>query len=462
MSQKNHNDVKAVTQLIIAELLKRFSNSADFIKSLDTVADLFIQSVLKYNLFKENNFFTREIQIISEDEFLNSFLQIKQGDKSSLKCFTDYISHKESKKFQFEVPYEYITDYVYSNDLNIEDIVVEDRLNSLAQCISGKILNLDDSEIKTLEKVFRKFRRHLLLAIYQKKYIDEVTHKGAKEAESIADNARNIADIAKLVAYNAKTTANNSAELSKKVQEALTEAEYTVDRAQIGAEEALSISSRANEALNTIQKIAEKTESTAQHAQKLANEADAQAKSTIANYISILGIFASIIFTLFGGVNLIGSTVKLLEVNSRWPYLTFIIALLMICLLTLLNMMVKWITSMNNLKNTLDKMQKEEEKNTKKRHCCNPLSWDFYTKSVSCFLIILVISLGGMYKVNKENLFSLTKETTTKEMPKSEKKSDKQFDQLKPESQNRETTVVEKITLSNHANIKSSDKDNNE
>lgn len=461
MSQNNHNDVKAVTQLIISELLKGFSNSADFLKSLDTIADLFIQSVLKYNLFKENNFFTREIQIISEDDFLESFSRIKQGDKSSLKCFTDYISHKESKKFQFEVPYEYITDYVYSNDLNIEDIVVEDRLNSLAQCISGKILNLDDSEIKTLEKVFRKFRRHILLAIYQKKYIDEVTRKGAKEAELIADSARNIADIAKLVAYNAKTTANNSADLSKKVQEALNEAQYTVDRAQIGAEEALSISSRANDALNKVQEIANKTESTAQHAQKLANEADAQAKSTIANYISILGIFASIIFTLFGGVNLIGSTVKLLEVNSKWPYLTFIIALLMICLLTLLNMMVKWITSMSNLKRALEKQNKEDKVAARKCSLFNPFTWDFYTKAVSFFLLILLISMCGMYNVNKENLFSITKETTTKNLPKVEE-NNQLADKSKSESQNKEVTVVEKITVSNHANDKNSDKDKSE
>ena len=220
------------------------------------------------------------------------------------------------------------------------------------------------------------------------------------------------------------------------------------------ADSAKTISNQAEQTAKEAQRIAK-------IAEDLANEADAQAKSTIANYISILGIFASIIFTLFGGVNLIGSTVKLLEVNSRWPYLTFIIALLMICLLTLLNMMVKWITSMNNLKNTLDKIQKEEEKNTKKRHCCNPLSWDFYTRSISCFLIILVISLCGMYHVNKENLFSITKETTTKNAPKAEQ-NNKLAVKSKPENQNKEVTVVEKITVSNHANDKDSDKDKSE
>lgn len=308
-----------------------------------------------------------------------------------------------------DIPYEEITEYIYEipTDINLDDLDL--MMEGLETHYVENFPNYKNGTKHKNHRCLSKFRKHIYLAAVQKDYIKKIT----QDAQEMASTARNISNLAK-------------------------------------------------EAAEKANKSSEKAELLAIKAEDLANEADAQAKSTIANYISILGIFASIIFTLFGGVNLIGSTVKLLEVNSRWPYLTFIIALLMICLLTLLNMLVKWITSMNNLKNTLDKIQKEDEKNTKKGHWCNPLSWDFYTKSVSCFLIILVISLCGMYKVNKEKLFSITKETTTKDAPKTEKKSDKQFDQLKPESQNRETTVVEKITLSNHANIKSSDKDNNE
>ena len=147
---------------------------------------------------------------------------------------------------------------------------------------------------------------------------------------------------------------------------------------------------------NLAETTATEAQRVAKIAENLANEADAQAKSTIANYISILGIFASIIFTLFGGVNLIGSTVKLLEVNSKWPYLTFIIALLMICLLTLLNMMVQWINSMSNLKKVLEKSNKEHKVPTVTWCWYKPWTWDFYTKAVSFFLVILLISLGGM------------------------------------------------------------------
>ncbi|GEM_PF-2123945 len=206
-----------------------------------------------------------------------------------------------------------------------------------------------------------------------------------------------------------------------------------------------------------IAEVASNANIAAKKAQIAAEKSKEMQKDMMVNYITILGIFASIIFTLFGGVNLISATVKLLEANSRWPYLTFIISLLMICFLTLLNMMATWITSINNLKNELKKKRKEEA--GEKNQWYNPLTWDFYTKAVSCFLIVLLVSLCGMYLVNKENLFSITTETTTKNIPKNEEQTNKLITKLKPENENKEITVVEKFTLSNHSNEKSPDKE---
>lgn len=297
----------------------------------------------------------------------------------------------------FDIPYDDITEliYDYSQDINL------DELDLMMEELEGRYQelypSLEDGQKHPKHKCLTKFRRHIYLAATQKNYINKVTQQEAKTARNIANSAQ---------------------EISRRAEKLSTEAEI----------------------------LAKKSE-------KLATDADNQAKSTIANYISILGIFASIIFTLFGGVNLIGSTVKLLEVNSKWPYLTFIIALLMICLLTLLNMMVKWITSMSNLKRALEDQNKNDKIDLVK--CCllKPWTWDFYTKSVSCFLIILLISLCGMYHVNKENLFSITKETTTKNTPKAQD-NNQQSDKSKPENQNKEVTVIEKITVSNHANDK--------
>ncbi|WP_411684097.1 hypothetical protein [Acinetobacter indicus] len=194
-------------------------------------------------------------------------------------------------------------------------------------------------------------------------------------------------------------------------------------------------------------RVADIAQKQAEFARKQAKKAKDMSSGMVTNFVTILGIFASIIFTLFGGVNLIGSTVKLLEVNSRWPYLTFIISLLMICLLTLLNMLVKWINSMSNLKRALETQNKNDAvHNTYKCRLYNPFSWDFYSKSVSSFLVILIISLVGMYNVNKENLFTVTNETTTKIVAATPPSVDS--NNKKP-SETVETTEVKKLTVTN-------------
>ncbi|WP_448760821.1 hypothetical protein [Acinetobacter tandoii] len=308
-------------------------------------------------------------------------------------------------------PYHDITEFIY----NYKDEIRIDDLEILMGAIELKLVAMPED----YAKCFRKFRRHISLAVTQKHYIQKV----ANDALVAAEKAEKVASHAEKIANKAQGIANSAEKISNKAKQ-----------------------------------DSQKADQLAEKAEKLAEEADAQAKSTIANYISILGIFASIIFTLFGGVNLIGSTVKLLETNSRLPYLVFVVSLLMICLLTLLNMMVKWVNSMSNLKNALEKRSNVANQNP--HHPCRKVwSWDFYTKSVSFFLVILLISLGGVYNVNKENLFSITTETTTKSMPKVEENTKKQAAKLESEDKNKEITVVEKFTLSNHSNEKSSDKE---
>ncbi|WP_288384087.1 hypothetical protein [uncultured Acinetobacter sp.] len=304
-----------------------------------------------------------------------------------------------------DIPYEEITEYIYeiSTEINLDDLDL--MLEGLETYYVEHFPRYRNGNKHKNHRCLSKFRKHIYLAAVQKKYFKKIT----QDAEEMASTARSVSKLAKQAAEKANKAAENAEELAKKAED-------------------------------------------------LANEADNQAKSTIANYISILGIFASIIFTLFGGVNLIGSTVKLLEVNSRWPYLTFIIALLMICLLTLLNMMVKWINSMSNLKKALEN-HNGGGGTTGDGHWYKPWTWDFYTKSIAFFLMVLLISLGGMYKVNKENLFSISTETTTKSIPKAEEGAKKPATKLESEDKNKEITVVEKITLSNHLNEKSPDKE---
>lgn len=348
------------------------------------------------------------------------------------------------------VPYHEITQFIYNYE---EDIRIDD-LNLIMEAIELKIES--DNMPKALE-LFRKLKTHISLAAAQRYYIEKVYQEALKTANN-----------AKLMASEAQSAAKKANEISKEVKQSLIIANQTIQHAQEGANKALSISTKADAALNRAKLVAQKAEDTAQHAKRLATEADAQAKSTIANYISILGIFASIIFTLFGGVNLIGATVKLLEANSRWPYLTFIIALLMICLLTLLNMMIKWVGSMNDLKGALDRIKSgvavQEVGSPKELNFWEKyIGFGFYTRAVLILSIVLGISMVGMYKVNKENTFSYSTEKTQKNIAKPDEptksKSVEKPDQGSNSNSNLETTVVEKITISNKPNSESKDDD---
>ena len=420
------------------------------------IAKVFIHVTLNERLFDEKRRIVESLPKPNQELLLQH--SIKQlcdlKTPESIHNFIEIVVNLDSAKYRIEIPYDDITAFIYNFKDAIPIEAVNERLNGFSEILKTSLSAENQNNALKVEKVYKKFERHIKLAISQKRYIDEVTSKSSKAAKKIAD-------IANLTAHNAKLAANTANEVSGKVQRALSDAEHTIEKAQQSATKALALSNNVNSTMKQAKSLADKAERDALHAQQLANEADAQAKSTIANYISILGIFASIIFTLFGGVNLIGSTVKLLEVNSKWPYLTFIIALLMICLLTLLNMMVKWINSMSNLKRMLDKQNKAGKVSIGKCRLFNPFTWDFYTKSVFGFLIILLISMCGMYKVNKENLFSITTETTTKNAPKAEENSEL-ADKSKPENQNKEVTVIEKITVSNHVNDKDSDKDKSE
>lgn len=343
------------------------------------------------------------------DELINnhlntqSFHDIKVVERTAnlfIAFEEQFVSSVNGETF-YTLPYKDITVNIFNS--SVEEIHTN-TFQGFCTTVSEVLVELCNGTPSgsNLTECYEKFTHHIALALIQKQFI----LKSAKEANEIAGSARNIANMAREVANNAKTASGTAQILAAK-------------------------------------------------AEKLANDAEDQAKSTIANYIAILGIFASIIFTLFGGVNVISATVKLLEANSRWPYLTFIIALLMICLLTLLNMLIKWITTINNLKNELDRVDKTpkavgSENNKSSNKLQKIANLDFYTKSIMLFSVVLFISLIGMYKVNKENNFSFSTETTTKNLLIEDTAPSKEGNTGKKvkENPNIEKTIVERFIVS--------------
>ncbi len=280
------SNVVVIAELIIKEILVNQVSPESAIKSVSKIADLFVRSVLDQRIFNEKKYFEIEEGIILDEDFYDAFKDISFGfavNQQSLTTIKDFHSQHESKKYTYEVPYEYITDFIYKYTEEIDYTIIDDKLTSIAEAIKSNLIGYEDFEKKVLEKVFRKFRRHLLLSIYQKNYITKITKENSVYASKLAQEAKDEASKAKTISGEA---------------------------------------------------------------QSLSEKAKTMYDDMMVNYITILGIFASIIITVFGGINLTNATVKLLESEHDLPMMVFVISFLMIGFLSILIVLVTWISSL--------------------------------------------------------------------------------------------------------------------
>lgn len=138
-------------------------------------------------------------------------------------------------------------------------------------------------------------------------------------------------------------------------------------------------------------KSAKEADRVSKVAQKQAKKAKDMSNGMITNFVTILGVFATIIITVFGGINIVSSTVKLLEGNNKLVYLVFVVSFLMICLLTLIKLLMSWISSI--------RVNGEDPQDTNIFSCKKV---DFYTISVGCFLSTVIASGVCIVWTNKD------------------------------------------------------------
>lgn len=103
-----------------------------------------------------------------------------------------------------------------------------------------------------------------------------------------------------------------------------------------------------------ILKSARQADSIANKAEKQAKKAKKMSSGMMTNYVTILGIFATIIITVFGGLNLISSAVQMIVAKRNLVYLLFVVSFLMFCLSTLVTLLTDWIKSLNMMNNDED------------------------------------------------------------------------------------------------------------
>lgn len=112
------------------------------------------------------------------------------------------------------------------------------------------------------------------------------------------------------------------------------------------------INSSINDALTTnfqtisqIQNIANQAKNTAEKAEETAEKAEQTYNSMFANYVAVLGIFTSIIVTIYGGINVINVIAQ--NNQAKMGTLMVLVSLTLLCVVTLLYFLavtITWIT----------------------------------------------------------------------------------------------------------------------
>lgn len=174
--------------------------------------------------------------------------------------------------------------YDFNGDISL--LTLAEKFDGFEFALKDTKFQNDVFEKRKVEKAYKKFKRHLKLAVAQKIYFLSIN----KQAEDQANNAKLISS-----------------------------------QAEKAAQEAQTLSSAAKEIAGRAQEIFD---------------------SSLVNYITILGIFASIIITVFGGINLTNATVKLLESEHDLPMMVFVVSFLMLGFISILIVLITWISSL--------------------------------------------------------------------------------------------------------------------
>lgn len=261
----------------------------DVLKSNEIIiAKSFISATLKEKLFDEQRKIISQLPRPNNEILLQHAITelCEKKDMNSVKNFIDRSVNLDSSKYRIEIPYEDITAFIYSYKGEIFAEAVSERLDTFVSLLKNHSDPLDMHEVGKVEKAYKKFSRHIKLAIAQRTFY--LTH--SRIASVLAEQAATQSNVAKETAMDAKMIAGDADNLAKKAQ-------VLYDDMMV-------------------------------------------------NYITILGIFASIIITVFGGINLANSTVKLLDSEFDLPMLVFVISILMIGFLSILIVLITWVSSL--------------------------------------------------------------------------------------------------------------------
>lgn len=241
------------------------------------------------------------------DELINNHLNIKKYlDRKVVERTANlfisfegqFVSNVGGETF-YKPPYKEITISIFYSHC---DEMHTNAFQSFCTTVSETLTELcqDHPSASHIIDCYEKFTHHISLALIQKQFI-------LSSVRDVEDTVKKVTNIA--------TKATGIAKEASKVSGL---AKHTAREAQSASENAKTIAARAQEVFD----------------------------NSLVNYITILGIFASIIITVFGGISLTNATVKLLESEHDLPMMVFAVSFLMIGFISILIVLITWISSL--------------------------------------------------------------------------------------------------------------------
>lgn len=213
----------------------------------------------------------------------------------------DFVCKSAGETF-YKLPYKEISISVFDAD---NENIHTNTFNGFVETVVEELVKQDSGipeELQHIKECYDKFTQHILLAQVQKQFMLKIANSAdivAKEAQEIANVAQDIAKESQGIAREAQKNANEASTTSLKANEASEDAKKMYD-------------------------------------------------GMIVNYITILGIFASIIITIFGGMQIISATTGLLQANIKLATLILVLSFLTLLIVLILAILLNWISNLKN------------------------------------------------------------------------------------------------------------------
>lgn len=307
---------------------------------------------------------TEELQ----EQILRSFLFI---------CREKKLVENISGETFYPIPYQEITERIYGLDFEFSE-----ELNSVIECLIEplkKLLALSNLTIDELQlpehklsfhmlNAYKRFVSHIQLAVCQKKFIanqtldvilqfNELKQENKRLKNGLKSSALRITELTAQL----DTVGSNLSIASKQAQDALGDAQkavYQVEEALVNAAKASTtveaitlgaqdISIKVEQALANADEASQAANKALIEANTARIETETTSKNIITQFVTILGIFASIIIALFGGMSLVKAAVELLTNEGSLPVFVFAVSILLLSFTLLIMLLTSWILALN-------------------------------------------------------------------------------------------------------------------